>query len=166
MSLPEDQLNDLTALFWLAPLGARITEECRLGRELAQGLPAWCRALLPPAVSPIPSSVGEQDTTPASLSRLPKLFAMTSYGRYSLRYGTPGVVDPRDRRVEFRLRGAIIPAAIHDLFTDPDEPYFNNTGLFRLYSTDAAMALHQCDATRGRDESCLVALDDLVTMPD
>lgn len=145
-------------LFWLAPLGARITEECRLGRELRQDLPEWCQGLLPE---------GQPRGTPNLESRLPKLFAMTSYGRFSLRYGdranTAG--DPRDRRVEFRLRGSIIPTGIHDLFTDPEGPYFNNTGLFRLYSTDAVMALHQCDATRESNQGCLVDLDRL-TMSD
>lgn len=153
MSMNGNQRDALSTLFWLAPLGARIEEECRAGRHYNRTLPDWCWALVNPMPAP---RIGNEDFT----SRLPKLFAMTSYGRFSLRYGVPGEINPRDRRVEFRLRGSIIPAAIHELYEET-----GNTRLFRLYSTDAVMALHQCDETRESNQTCLDALDRL-TIPD
>lgn len=155
-------------LFWLAPLGARIAEECRVGEqerrtaseEPLPELPYWCQRLLRPVSEDETQSADEQQTS----ASLPKLFAMTSYGRFSLRYGNiVRRADPRDRRVEFRLRGSIIPTTIHELFSDRDGPYFNNTRLFRLYSTDAVRALHQCDASREENASCLNDLDLLIT---
>ena len=119
------------SLLFLTPLSSRLVQEC--AALVSEDSPDWCRALLEGADSEVRKLA----------DRAPRLFAMTSYGRFSLRYGNGGIADPRDRRVEFRLRGATIPTAIHDLVKRESQH-----SLYRLYTTDAVSALYECDSER------------------
>ena len=150
-----------SVLLDLVPLSARVLQECLVeyDRNNNATQTTWCEALVSDSRK---QAVADASIGDRSELRIPRIFAMSSFARYSLRWGTLGTPDNRDRRVEFRFRPAAIPASIHKLVrsTGGKESYY------RLYSASAALALHKCDLKRAADETCVGVLDQLVHSDD
>lgn len=147
-----------SALLDLVPLSTRIFQECLAEYKRAAGQIShtkWCDALLRDAGALREASEG---IVAGFQLRVPRIFALSSYGRFSLRFGRLAMPNNRDRRVEFRFRPAAIPPSIHELVRAEG----GNQSYYRLYSASAALTLHRCDLQRPVDGTCVGALNDLV----
>lgn len=155
-----------------SPQGQAVLE----GEEASDqvSLPIWCAELVGINYEALEASGGNvrirrdalspflatDDVQPEGL-RIPRLFALSDYGRFSLRHGGLGPADNRNRRVEFRFLTAAIPAEIHQLVRET-----RDTNYYLLYTAAATMVLHQCDIERAQsvrpEQTCVEHLNRLV----
>ncbi len=160
--LGENRSDFKSALIDLIPLSSRLVQECMLATvDLESLLQNWCDRLLDVAGDAPDADVMALVGGPAIggvRKFVPRIFALSSYGRFSLRFGSDlNQGDPHDRRVEIRIHSAAIPQRIHELVEETQ-----HIGFYRLYSAAAVVALHRCDLEREADGDCLYALDALV----
>lgn len=182
LALPDRSVRGYqSGLLDLVPLSRRVYQECRLYAEELEvnadisrlRLPVWCAVLLDFSYTEEIDAQGfieivqTEPLAPEAGSALqsasvyvPRLFALSNYDRFSLRHGSLGTANNRDRRVEFRFLTAAIPAEIHQLVRSR-----GNTDYYLLYTAAATMELHNCDIARaqpGAAETCVERLNRLV----
>lgn len=137
---PERQSYE-TALVDLVPHSARLAYECSYNPESSQqGHMVWCDV--------IGNNFAGGDRSASNY--IPRIFALSSFGRFSLRHGTARTGaeiqgDARDRRIEITLRSAAVPPGIHDLVEASSD-----TGYYRLFTAAAVLQLHACDIDRAQ----------------
>lgn len=150
-----------SALMSTVPIRQRLVEVC-LGAESGEGITVreWCSRLLD----------GASRSDAVQGTYYSRIFALSSFGRYSLRYGKrflkegEGQGDPKDRRIELRLVMSSLPQGIYEL-----QQAHSDKAYFALFSAAAVAALQQCDNDSGDDKGsvdCLTALNQVIDGSD